>query len=274
MIFNYVLRFSMFILGCILVAIALILFLIKESQKKQYLSLQSARSSDVAELITTANAIANDIGGGNWRDYVKLWGKILVDEPILSEIKQEPCVYYRMSVQREYEEKVRSQDSEGKTVEKTVRKSETIAQNQRSIPFIFKDKTGEVMVNPEGAKFDCIKILDEFRPEQATGGLLQYDHFSYLLKNNPSHNQTLGYRYQEFILPVNQEILLVGTVSDETGDLKITKPLNHQENFIISLKTDEALSVDYLKRQAMLNYGIFGSLATGIVLIVINLLNN
>jgi hypothetical protein len=58
----------MIILGCILVAIALILFFIKEGHKKQYLSLQSARSSDVAELITTADAIANDIGGGNWRN--------------------------------------------------------------------------------------------------------------------------------------------------------------------------------------------------------------
>lgn len=230
-----------------------------------------ARFTDVEELESTSQAITEDIGGGNWRDYVKLWGKIIVDEPLISEMKQEPCVHYRMLVQREYEEKVRSQDSEGKTVEKTVRKSETITQNQRSTPFILEDKTGTITINPEGAKFDTIKILDEFRPEQPAGGMLQFGNFSFLLRNNNYNTRTLGYRYQEFILPVHREVLIVGNVSDETGSLKITKPTNN-EPFLISLKTEEELKSDYQNNQNILKYSMIGCSIIGFLFILADLI--
>ncbi|AFZ47208.1 hypothetical protein Cyast_1243 [Cyanobacterium stanieri PCC 7202] len=259
------------IFGFIIVAIALILFFVKQAQTKSHSSVLLARFTDVQELESTCQAITEDIGGGNWRDYVKLWGKITIDEPLISEMKQEPCVHYRMLVQREYEEKVRSQDSEGKTVEKTVRKSETITQNQRSIPFILEDKTGAITINPEDAKFDTIKILDEFRPEQPAGGMLQFGNFSFLVRNNNYHTRTLGYRYQEFILPIHREVLIVGNVSDETGSLKITKPMDNQP-FLISLKTEEELNSDYQKNQNILKYSMISCFVIGFILILVNVI--
>ncbi|AUC62296.1 hypothetical protein AA637_14595 [Cyanobacterium sp. HL-69] len=260
------------IFGFILVAIALILFFVKQAQAKNHGSLLSARLTDIEELQTTCQAITQEIGGGNWRDYVKLWGKISVDEPLISEMKQEPCVYYRMLVQREYEEKVRSQDSEGKTIEKTVRKSETITQNQGSTPFILEDKTGTITINSQGAKFDTIKILDEFRPEQPAGGMLQFGNFSFLMRSDSYNTHTLGYRYQEFILPINREVLVLGNASDETGELRITKPSNN-EPFLVSLKTEEELNSDYLKNQNALKYSMIGCLFLGIILIIIDFIS-
>lgn len=255
------------IVGFILVAIAVILFFVKQAQAKSHSSVLLARFTDVEELESTCEAITQEIGGGNWRDYVKLWGKITVDEPLISEMKQEPCVYYRMLVQREYEEKVRSQDSEGKTVEKIVRKSETITQNQRSTPFMLEDSTGKITINPQGAKFDTIKILDEFHNEQPAGGMLQFGNFSFLLKNDHYQTRTLGYRYQEFILPINREVLIVGNASDETGNLKITKPTNN-EPFLISFKTEEELNSDYQNNQNILKYSMIGCFIVGFLLII------
>ncbi|MGY6528965.1 MAG: E3 ubiquitin ligase family protein [Cyanobacterium sp.] len=260
------------VFGFILVAIALILFFIKQAQVKSHGSLLSARLTNIQELQSTCEAITQEIGGRNWRDYVKLWGKIRVDEPLMSEIRQEPCVYYRILVQREYEEKVRSQDSEGKTTEKIVRKSETITQNQRSTPFILEDKTGAITINPQDAKFDTIKTLDEFRTEQPAGGMLQFGNFSFLLRNDGYNTHTLGYRYQEFILPINREVLVLGNASDETGELRITKPTDNQP-FLVSLKTEEELKSDYLNNQNALKYGMIGCLFLGVILILIDLVS-
>ncbi|BAQ60238.1 hypothetical protein GM3708_644 [Geminocystis sp. NIES-3708] len=261
----------MSIIGIVFMAIAIILVVIRHFQAQEYSSLQLARSTNVEELKSTSIAIKEQIGGGNWRDYVKIWGKISVSEPILSEIKQEPCVYYQMLVKREYEEKVRSQNSEGKTEERIVKKSEIIAENNRSISFTITDNTGEIIINPQGAKFDTIKILDEFRPEESRGGMLKYGSFSLLLKSDYSQTRTLGYRYQEFILPVGEEVLVVGTVSDETGNLRITQPVNEKEMFMISLKTDETLTANYVRNHKNFTYGVYTCSIIGLICIIIGI---
>jgi hypothetical protein len=115
------------LLGIILIISGIVLFIIRQIQTKELLSLQSARQTNIEELISTANSIPQEIGGGDWRDYVKIWGKITVNKPILSELKQEPCVYYKMKVQREYEEKEITSDSKGNRQERMVKKTETIS---------------------------------------------------------------------------------------------------------------------------------------------------
>lgn len=263
------------LLGIILIIIGIVLFIIRQIQAQELLSLQSARMTNIEELMNTANSISQEIGGGDWRDYVKIWGKITVNKPILSELKQEPCVYYEMKVQREYEERKITTDSKGNQEEKMGKNTEVVCQNARSIPFFLEDKTGKIiMVNPEEAKIDTMKILDEFHHESMEGRMLQYGSFSLMLNNNfPSSNRRiLGYRYQESILPIGREILVVGQVSDETGDLRIHKPSNHQEKFIISLKTNEALINRYGQNQQNLFYGSISCIVIGVVIIFFSIL--
>ncbi|WP_017294345.1 E3 ubiquitin ligase family protein [Geminocystis herdmanii] len=261
------------LLGIILIIIGIVLFIIRQIQAKELLSLQSARQTNIEELISTANSISQEIGGGDWRDYVKIWGKITVNKPILSELKQEPCVYYKMKVQREYEEKEITSDSKGNRQERMVKKTETISENVRSIPFFLEDKTGRIIVNPEEGKIDTIKILDEFRNESSEGGMLQFGNFSLMLNNNflNSSRRIFGYRYKESILPIDREILVIGQVSDETGDLRIHKPSNNQEKFMISLKTNEALIHSYGQNQQNLFYGFISCIVIGIVIIFISM---
>ena len=96
--------------------------------KHKIFSLKSARKTTTKELHQTSSAISEEIDGGIWRDYVKLWGTITADEPLISELKKETCVYYEMTVQREYEETVREKNSQGQWVQSTKRKSETVRQ--------------------------------------------------------------------------------------------------------------------------------------------------
>jgi hypothetical protein len=109
-----------------------------------------------------------------------------------------------------------------------------------------EDQTGVIEVNPENGQIDTIKILDEFRPGEVAGGMVSYGNFSLMLNSpiNRSQSYTLGYHYRESILPLEREVLVVGEVSDETGKLKIGKPISGEKQFIISLKSNETLAQD------------------------------
>jgi hypothetical protein len=256
------------IVGVILLIASIVLFFVQKHFKHKIFSLKSARKTTTKELHQTSLAIASEIEGGNWRDYVKLWGTITADEPLISELKKESCVYYEMTVQREYEETVREKNSEGQWVQSTKRRSETVTQQKRSIPFFLKDQEGMVKVDLEGANITTVKILDEFRPGQPQGQMLSFGKFSFVLSGNFNQNRTLGYRYTESILPLGQSILVVGTASDETGELTITKPLKSAQKFIVSLKTDEATTAEAEKNAQITFYSMIGCFIIGIISVI------
>lgn len=125
---------SMKIIGIILIVIGIILFFVYSNLKRKLASLRQARPASIAELNHLASEIALEMGSGSWRDYVKLRGTIQCDQPLISELKQMPCVHYNMTVVREYEEQVTERDSDDKVVTKTQRGSETLSQNRESVP--------------------------------------------------------------------------------------------------------------------------------------------
>jgi uncharacterized membrane protein len=258
--------------GIILLVIGVSLFFVQKQQRHRARSVQLARSVTVAELQRLAGEIANEIGGGNWRDYIKLSGLIRCDRPLTSELKQEACVHYQMSVTREYEATVTKRDSQGKSHRETERGSETIASNQRSQPFYLEDATGRIEVNPDGAQIETIKVLNDFRQEAATGGVISYGGFSVVLGQNPSDRRTLGYRYSESILPVDQRVLVVGMLSDSSGSLIVQKPIQSSNQFIIALKDEEALTAQASNTAQAAFYGMIGCSVAGIILLAIALI--
>ncbi|MEO0538069.1 MAG: E3 ubiquitin ligase family protein [Cyanobacteria bacterium P01_A01_bin.123] len=260
------------VVGLILILVGVILFFVQRNQKSRVFSIKSARSTQAAELHTTAQAIANEIGGGNWRDYVKVWGEIVVKHPLASELKQMPCVHYTMSVQRVYEETVTKKDAEGKTTRTTERRNETISSNKQSVPFYIKDASGEVLVDPDGAAIETVKVLDEFRPQdEVSSGLLKFGNFSLAL-GNQGGVRTLGYQYTESVLPTGRNVLVVGSASDATGTMTLCKPTSGDKKYIISLKTDEALTTSAEKGAKHLFIAMASCLGLGVVLLVIGII--
>ena len=261
------------VLGVILLISGGGLFFVQKRQRGKALSLRTARAVTVAEVQRLAGEIAGEIGGGSWQDYVKLTGTIRCDRPLTSELKQETCVHYRMQVNREYEETVTKRDSEGNTQRETRRGSETVSSNQRSVPFHLADQTGQIEVNPDGAAIETVKILDEFRQEQAAAGMISFGGFSLNLGSSQGNRRrTLGYRYTESILPTDRQVLVVAMVSDQTGHLVLQKPVQPQHQFIISLKTEAELARVTQRNTQLSFYGMIGCLALGILLVLIGVL--
>lgn len=228
----------MSIVGGIFLIAAIVLFFVRRSQQAKLMTVQTAEPATVGHLMQTAEAIAQDIGRGNWREQVKMSGTIRCDRPLQSELKQEDCVYYSMRVQREYEEWVTTTNSEGKQERKLEKKSDTVASNTRSTPFFLNDGTGEIEVIPDGANIETISILDEFQPVRSGSTTISYGRFSRSRSNDSS---TLGYRYQESILPLDRRIFVVAMATDSSETLTLRKPLNGRYKFLISLQDEEIL---------------------------------
>ncbi|MDX2256203.1 MAG: E3 ubiquitin ligase family protein [Pseudanabaenaceae cyanobacterium bins.39] len=260
----------MAIFGGILIVIGIVLFFVYKDFSNKLKSIRLATASTTAELNRIASEIAGEIGSGNLREYVKVRGLIRCDRPLISELAQEPCVHYKMSVVREYEEQKRETDSDGKTVTKTVRGSETLSSNSQSVPFRLQDRTGEVMVNLDGGNIDTVTILNEFRQENS-GGSISFGGFSLNVSSDFSGRRTLGYRYTESILPCDREVLVIGTAADNRDQVTLCKPIKSDKKFIISLKSEEELAKSTSNAVQGFFYGAIACSLAGIVLLVIGL---
>ncbi|MFN9607455.1 MAG: E3 ubiquitin ligase family protein [Pseudanabaena sp.] len=262
----------MAIFGGILIVIGIILFFVQKNYSAKLQSIRSATSSTVAELQRIASEIAGEIGSGNLREYVKVRGMIRSDRPLISELKQSPCVYYSMKVVREYEEQYTVRDSDGKSRTEIRRGSETVSSNMQSIPFRLVDSSGELIVNPDGGKIETVQILDEFRSENTNGTSISFGGFTLVLDTGRGGRRTIGYRYTESIFPCDSEVLVICKAADEGGKLTLRKPIQSDKKFIISLKSEEELAKSTANAAQSFFYGMIGSLSAGLILVILGLI--
>jgi hypothetical protein len=263
----------MAIFGGILIAIAIVLFFVQKNYSTKLQSIRSATSSTIADLQRIAGEIAGEIGSGNLREYVKVRGRIRCDSPLISELKQVPCVHYTMRVVREYEEKHTTRDNEGKSRTETRRGSETVSSNSQSIPFTLQDRTGELVVNLDGGDIETIQVLNEFRQENSiqSSSSISFGGFTLAIGTGMGGRRTIGYRYTESILPCDREVLVIGTAADEGGKLTLRKPIQADKKFIISLKSEEELAKSAANAAKGFFYGMIACLAIGLILVIVGL---
>ncbi len=261
----------MAIFGGILIVIGIILFFVQKNYNTKLQSIRSATSSTVADLQRIASEIAGEIGSGSLREYVKVSGIIRCERPLISELKQEPCVYYTMKVVREYEEQQTIRDSDGKSRTETRRSSETVSSNSQSIPFTLQDRSGELLVNPDGGNIETVQILNEFRQENSSGSSISFGGFSLPIAVGMGGRRTLGYRYTESILPCDREVLVIGTAADDGGQVTLRKPIQSDKKFIISLKNEEELAKSTANAAQWFFYGMVACFAIGAILLILGL---
>ncbi|MBE9063593.1 E3 ubiquitin ligase family protein [cf. Phormidesmis sp. LEGE 11477] len=262
----------MAIIGGIFLIVSVVLFFVRLSKLKQLACIRSARLATASDIHQVASAVAQDIGSGSWQDYVKVYGKIVCDQPIHSQVKKVACVYYKTKVTREYEEIVTRKDDQGRTIKKTERQSEVVSQTTLSTPFWLADATGKIKIHPEDANIETIEILSEFRPETQRSSRISFGGFS--LTTNTHHNargRTLGYRYKESILPVDREALIIGMANDMTSLVTIRKPSENKQQFIIALKTEGELVKNVSGHVQQVFYAMLGCLGVGTALLAVDL---
>lgn len=262
------------VIGIALLILGVVLMLIRRSQQSKLMEIMGTKTSTAQELQKAAEYVAERLGEqGSFKQITEVKGVLKCDSPIRSEIAQEPCVYYSMTVTREYEETYWETDSKTNRRErKTRRGSDVVSQNSQRIPFWVEDSTGQILVNPDGADIDAVQVIDKF--ESNTGGVITLGGFSFnvgsIVGQMLSDSRTLGYRFRESILPIGRQIYVLGEASDSTGKVQIQKP-SEKGKFIISLKSEEELVRSAKSTIQWLMIGAIVSGVAGLGLIVAGL---
>lgn len=255
----------MAIIGIVCYLVAAFLVYQYFSSKKRMEALSAVETSTTASLREICQSVAADIGGGSFEQAAEVKGMIECKEPLESEIGKLPCVHYSMSVTRKWEEDYEEKDQQtGKMVRKTRQGSDTEASNTRAIPFLVKDDTGTITVNPTGAEIQGEQSVSRFEPHTSSSGKISFGGFSFSLggSSRQGNRRTLGYQFSETILPVNRRVFILGSASDLSGELMIQKPREKKEQFLISLKSEDELMAS---SKSGMTWSFYGAIALGII---------
>lgn len=135
------------------------------------------------------------------------------------------------------------------------RRSETIASNEQFAPFVVEDGSGAVGVRGEGAEVDALEVVNRFERDTGGGGIT----IGGVTINLGGGERTIGYRYVEGILPVDEPVYVLGAVQE---DRQLGVPAEGEEKrFLISYRSEEQLEKKY-RRDAL----VLGLIALGLFL--------
>ncbi len=223
-----------------LAAISAVLFFIGRGQGKKALDMASTETTMAAELSNLAAQVGREIGAGSFTRPAELKGEVECAQPLRAEMSGAACAWYRSTVTREYEETYTERDSEGRSRTATRRGSETVSSNERRTAFLVRDPSGSMEVDPEGAAVDGERVLSRFEQGEP-GPSLTIGGFSVSLGRIGQGRRTIGYKLEEWALPVGRTVYVLGEARDDGGRLRVAKPGAKGGRFIISLKSEEQL---------------------------------
>lgn len=248
------------------------LFLAYRGKNNKLAAIESTETVTVEHLRTLADSMAEPFGQGALRMPVEIRGKVTAEQPLLAELSEEPCVYYAMSVAREYEETYIETDSQGRQRQGTRRGSETVNSNKRSISFALEDATGRLIINPKGAEIVAEQALSNFEPAADSGGMIRHGRFSLRVPRFGPGRRTLGYRFHEEIIPLGREVYVLGEATDQGGELRVGSPQGKEGRFIVSLKGEAQLRRELEKSTRWLWLAALGCGTLGFLLFLGGLL--
>lgn len=178
------------------------------------------------QLAELAAASATSVGPGLFVLKCEVVGPVQPGEAgvLRSELTSHECVWHSYRVTREYwgMRSVYDSSSGGR---KTVpeKRTEVVAEGRSQEDIVVADPTGSVPVRLGTAEIDgTLKTVDRY--DRAEGGMmLELGGLRLPLFDRTSRG-TIGYRYEEWVLPVGVRTYVLGTATDASGRIEIIEP--------------------------------------------------
>ena len=258
----------------LLSVVAVGLLVAARTQRRRCDLLQTTETSAAADLNALAQSVAGEIGAGSFRQIAEVKGVVRCQQPLVSELARVPCVFYAMKVTREYEETYWETDSRGNRDRRHRRESEVMAENTRHCLFEVEDASGRMAVNPSGAKVTAEQVIDRFDKGEPGSRKLAVGSWQFALDTLAiaDDQRTIGYRYQERVVPVDRPVFVLGEASDATGTLTIGAPAAKNPPFLVSTRSEEELTRSAQKAARWLLAGAVASGLAGAALLMVRLL--
>ncbi len=217
-----------------------------------------------AVMSQTETSRSSDVAGIAPGTLVEVKGTLRCEEPLTSEMAGRTCAYYSSTVTREY---LRPDHDDDNDVGSD-RRTEVIAQNVQFAPFMVEDESGFVGVHAEGAEVDARQVVNRF--DRNTGNEGSFS-LGGVTVNLGGGERTIGYRYTESILPVDESVYVLGAVQ-EGGTIGAPRSGEKGHRFVVSHRSEEAHTQSLGKTALWLGVGGAASLVLGVVLLVVGIL--
>ena len=261
----------MLIAGPIVLALAAVAAGVAYWQHRKHAELTAVEGSTCGHLRQLADAVSVS-GGGGFRQRCELTG---VARPAYVGTVNAPqtgreAVWFRTRVTHEFYDNEHDADDDPGRRRRRVKKSRVLSDEKSDVPFAVDDGTGQAGVHPEKAEVDApVQVLEQMDRELEGigngGGLLEK------IRNSAvGVDETIGYRREEWILPVDTRIFVQGEVTDEDGSLRLRKP--ERGSFRVSTRSEAELlqGAAGVRRWSAVAAGVLA--AIGLVLVVVGLL--
>jgi hypothetical protein len=266
----------MLIAGIVCIVIAIVLVFQVSSNKKKLDAIQSVEPHTVEFLESLRTSMAEGVGQGSLSYLTEVKGKIECEETLVSELANVGCVYYSMTIERRYEETYYETDDKGNRHRRTRSGSETMAHNERHVPFYVRDSTGKILIKAGGAEFIAEKVLSKFEPASiASGGRISFGGFSMEVPSMGmiGDRKTTGYSFEEYAISVGRDIYVNGQATDRDGELCIASP-GKDSKFIVSVKSEEELIQDVGSAILWMKIGAAAAAVGGVVMTLMGIMHH
>jgi hypothetical protein len=219
--------------------------------------LTAVETSTCGDMRQLADAVAESAGAGGFRQRCELTGvakAAYVGTAEAPQTKRE-CVWYRTKLTHEYYD-YDWVERNGRRVRERQRRSNVIQDDTSDIPFAIDDGTGQAIIHPEDADVHApLEVMDQLERDMSNPGLLAQLGQSFM-----GNDETIGYRREEWIIPLDTPLFVQGEVTDEQGQLRLRKP--EKGRFQVSTRSEEELVKEAATSR---KWATVGAVALGVI---------
>jgi len=241
---------------------------------------ETRRLSDLAALVAEVRADLLGDEASGYAEYCELKGTLTSSEPVRGELSGEDVAIYESRVERLLETRHETRHDDGRITSEWRKSTESLSSNRREATFFLDDGTGRVRVDIAGAELSLEKVVDRFEPpgavEREGDGALALTIGGFSLSvagvDTRSDRRTVGYRFEERILPLGRDVYALGEVIDTGDGLILRKTAEKEQPFVLSLRSETQL-IGASEASARWRKAVGAvAIAVGIALAVIGLL--
>ena len=261
------------IIGAVMIAIgALCAFVLRNKLSSKAVDVQYMKTTPLAELKQTFADMASGSLDASFRQYVELQGAAASATPPHTPYSQQSVAFYDAELVQVYEAQENYTDDQGRQQQRTVRKEQSVTKEKSTEPLLLKDAaTGETVMldlQDNGLHLDLINGCDRFEPNQ---NMNTYGFFnSYVPRQLGS--RTLGYRMKEKIIPLGQQLYVLGEAYLRNGSICVGRPSDSKKSFIISTKSEAQIAREAKTGSTVALIGGAVLAVVGVVVAVLGLL--
>jgi hypothetical protein len=227
------------VIGLALIAAgALCVFVLRNKLSGKAVDVQYMKTTPAAELKQTFADMASGGLDSNFRQYVELQGVAASATPPHAPYSQQSVAFYEAELVQVYEIQENYTDDQGRQQQRTVRKEQSVTNERSAEPLLLKDAaTGETVMldlQDSGLHLDLVNGCDRFEP---TENMNTYGFFNAYIPRQLG-SRTLGYRLKERIIPLGQQLYVLGEAYMRNGGICVGRPSDSKKSFIVSTKSE------------------------------------